>query len=628
SGLRIVALALLLAPFLTSGAAARPHASAGTIVFAADRASSLSGEIYRLDRTGKRVDLSKSPAFDGNPVVSPDGKLVAFSSNRGGGKTALYTVRLDGTHLQRVSPFFALGLAGLPNASSIAWSPDGKRLLAALGKGLWAGGRMITHATVYDAVWVRSDEIAWLDDAATVHVVSSSGEPLWRTSGKSLLPSGTGRLAVTVPGPAIEVYDASGHRLAKFAGADPVWSPTGTELASLTGTNLHQLQVRLGGTGRPFVDVRIAARNGNIQWLGDGRLRVFRGSGWLGYDVRRRRPWTLPAGFRTFNYPDVATRSGTAVVASSYAGRVESLAVATLAGGVGRSLASAAYCDDESPFDALQFTPDGSSLVYQSRCASPSADIYAMRADGTGLRNVTATPTDETDPAVSPDGARIAYAEQYVGGCKGCDQTLWEMNADGSGQHALTQASTQASLWFDDEPSFSPDGGTIVFEHSTAETAALVEIPAAGGPQRTLPVAGVEPAWGATRIAFWNRKDSVKTMLPDGSQPVVVAADPYFAGPIAWSGNGRLAWLDEAANGRLSLDVSDGKRVAKVSLGSLHRPYRGSGLAWSPDGTRLAFTAADAEGIADVWTVAPDGTALTRVTHDLGAVAGLSWSGG
>lgn len=66
-------------------AAASGHAtSTPAIVFAADRAPSLSDEIYRVDPNGHRVDLSNSPYSDSMPVGSSDGTRVAFISNRGG----------------------------------------------------------------------------------------------------------------------------------------------------------------------------------------------------------------------------------------------------------------------------------------------------------------------------------------------------------------------------------------------------------------------------------------------------------------------------------------------------------------------------------------------------------------
>jgi len=50
-----------------------------------------------------------------------------------------------------------------------------------------------------------------------------------------------------------------------------------------------------------------------------------------------------------------------------------------------------------------------------------------------------------------------------------------------------------------------------------------------------------------------------------------------------------------------------------------------TGLAWSPDGTRLAFVADDTNGYGEVWTIGADGSGLQQVTRNLGVVGTLSW---
>ncbi len=49
------------------------------------------------------------------------------------------------------------------------------------------------------------------------------------------------------------------------------------------------------------------------------------------------------------------------------------------------------------------------------------------------------------------------------------------------------------------------------------------------------------------------------------------------------------------------------------------------GLAWSPDGSRFAFTATDANGIGEVYTIGTDGKGLTQLSRNIGAVGDLSW---
>jgi len=104
---------------------------ATTVVFVRGRpdtrrdlyAVAAAGGVPRTIMEGRDDD----PALAGWPAVSPDGKWVAFSSDRSDGLgTGLWLVRLDGTGLKR--------LTRPPQAQSWvrdvrpAWSPDGKRI--------------------------------------------------------------------------------------------------------------------------------------------------------------------------------------------------------------------------------------------------------------------------------------------------------------------------------------------------------------------------------------------------------------------------------------------------------------------------------------------------------------------
>src|SRR5262245_48950769 len=92
---------LLLAAACVTGTTAAAAPLTPPIVFSADRAPSLSGEIYRLDSDGKLVDLSNSPFTDTGPVVAPDGRSVAFQSYRGSG--GVWLAAMDGSGLQQLA---------------------------------------------------------------------------------------------------------------------------------------------------------------------------------------------------------------------------------------------------------------------------------------------------------------------------------------------------------------------------------------------------------------------------------------------------------------------------------------------------------------------------------------------
>ena len=81
---------------------AAPRPAAPTlIVFAADRAPAVTGDVYRVDASGRVTNLTHSPWQETMPVVSPNGKLVAFVSDRLGG--GVWTIGIDGSGLRLVS---------------------------------------------------------------------------------------------------------------------------------------------------------------------------------------------------------------------------------------------------------------------------------------------------------------------------------------------------------------------------------------------------------------------------------------------------------------------------------------------------------------------------------------------
>ena len=82
----------------------------------------LLGHLFRIDAEGGAAEqLTFGPFYDEDPAFSPDGRRIAFASDRGGGEANLFVLALDTGVLRQVTDGFW--------AARPVWAPDSESLL-------------------------------------------------------------------------------------------------------------------------------------------------------------------------------------------------------------------------------------------------------------------------------------------------------------------------------------------------------------------------------------------------------------------------------------------------------------------------------------------------------------------
>ena len=233
-------------------------------------------------------------------------------------------------------------------------------------------------------------------------------------------------------------------------------------------------------------------------------------------------------------------------------------------------------------------------------------DLWATASPGADPVNLTASEGQEYDPALSPDGTRIAYTAAVDPREPRVD--LWVMNVDGTSRRRLTRTGQYVLA-----PSWSPDGRRIAFSTITHRLAGAPEfgmrvIDGDGRNEGSLGT-GLWPLWSpdGTRLLF-TALNSARDWSPalmaasaDGSDPKPVGPNESMMG--AWSPDGkRIAYVAEAdKQAELFVMEADGSRRTRLT----RTPEFEVGPQWSPDGTRLLFTRLpkDDPASARIWSL-------------------------
>jgi Tol biopolymer transport system component len=244
--------------------------------------------------------------------------------------------------------------------------------------------------------------------------------------------------------------------------------------------------------------------------------------------------------------------------------------------------------------------PDGSFFLYVKESGG-DLDIFWQRVGGGNPRNLTEdSPFDDDQPAVSPDGQRVAFRSEREGG------GLFLMGATGESVVRLAQEGY--------DPAWSPDGEWLVYatEGVTDPRRRSIEsqlwrVRVADGTQRVripLAVDAVQPSWSpdGQRIAYWGLRPGtgsrvVATVPVKGGEPVPVTDGRSIDWNPVWSPDGAHLYFVSDRNRsmtlwRVRIDQRSGRVQGEPE--DLTTPASWSGfLSIAGDGRQIAYATRD-----------------------------------
>ncbi|MGZ4461695.1 MAG: TolB family protein [Gaiellaceae bacterium] len=227
------------------------------------------------------------------------------------------------------------------------------------------------------------------------------------------------------------------------------------------------------------------------------------------------------------------------------------------------------------------WSPDGSRLAFTDGKA-----VYVADAEGTNVRRLA----DGVDQSWSPDGKRLAFMRGWA---------IYVVNVDGSGLSRLTTPDREDVKTLAALPSWSPDGTRIAYE--TLDGLFLVGVDGTGG----------------TRLSTWGAdpdSDARPRWSPDGSSIAYVAATCCATGGA------------DGYEYRKQTPTLQAIELAGRSVRTIAEDVDDE-FAWSPDGTRIAFSRPLSEkddAPREVFTAPGGGGQAFRVTQS--AVGEHSWA--
>jgi tricorn protease len=482
----------LLAGALSSGREAKlvryPHYHNGRIAF------SYLGDVWTAAESGANVQrVTANPARDVYPRFSPDGKWIAFSSDRQG-NLDVYVVPSEGGMPKQLTFHSA-------DDTVLGWSPDSRTVLFSSQRGedfmakmyvIPLEGGMERGAGPDMGVW------GGFSPDGTKLAINRRAQQYWRKYYRGSFQSD-----VTV----MDIASRKFTDLTSFDGMDswPMWSRDGhiyfvSDREGGGVTNIWRVSEK-GGNAEKVTQFK----SGDVRWpaiSADGKTIVFE---------HEFGAWKL----------DVASKRATPIKVDIAAETEENMS-------------------EVRPFTAraedYDLAPNARRLVI-----SVHGEVFTVPVDEGDVRQITENPARDRDVLYSPDGKSLAYISDRSG-----REEIYVTPADGSGEPVkLTDMDTLKTNF-----RFSPDSKQISFTTSDAKlykldiaTKQVTELAASKYGNINGGIWSPDGKWIAFARADVSRTTDVYLVPSAGGQERKVTFDSYNEGSPRFSADGKKLYF-------------------------------------------------------------------------------------